>query len=328
MVKKWIPAVVVLLAVSAGMGWWYREHHREPGTVLTLYGNVDIRQVNLGFRVGGRLTKLLHDEGDSVEAGQVIATLEDAPYRNEVAGAKARVESLRALLEMREAGRRPQEIAQARSLVAEREIAANNAGQFFRRSEAMLASKGVSLQERDNAEASFREAEARLRSARENLALLEAGFRREEIAQARADLEQAEAALLSAELRVKDSVLTAPSDGVILTRAEEAGAILQPGTTVFTLSLVTPVWIRAYVHEPDLGRIHPGLEVKVFTDSSGENHYDGRIGFISPTAEFTPKNVETPELRTALVYRLRIVVSNADEGLRQGMPVTIRIPVN
>jgi HlyD family secretion protein len=260
-----------------------------------------------------------------VKAGEVIAVLDDEPYRNQVASAAAQVESLRALLKLRETGNRPQEIAQARALVAEREVTANNAERSFKRSEQLLATKAVSLQDRDNAEASYREAEARLKSSKENLALLEAGFRAEDIAQAKANLQQAEAALATAELQVKDSVLTAPSDGVILTRAQEAGAILQTGTTVFTLSLVKPVWVRAYVNEPDLGRIHPGMKVEVFTDSSKGKYYDGQIGFISPTAEFTPKTVETTELRTALVYRLRIVVEKPDDGLRQGMPVTIQL---
>ena len=121
-------------------------------------------------------------------------------------------------------------------------------------------------------------------------------------------------------------MLTAPSDGVILTRAQEAGAILQAGSAVFTLSLVNPVWVRAYVHEPDLGCIHPGMKVEIRTDSHRDKLYTGQIGYISPRAEFTPKTVETTELRTALVYRLRIVVANSDEGLRQGMPVTITIP--
>ncbi len=127
---------------------------------------------------------------------------------------------------------------------------------------------------------------------------------------------------------MQDTVLTAPSDGVILTRAQEAGAILQTGSPVFTVSLVNPVWVRAYVHEPDLGRIHPGMSVEIRTDSRRDKPYTGQIGYISPLAEFTPKTVETTALRTALVYRLRIVVSDPDEGLRQGMPVTVTVVGN
>ena len=284
--KKKIVVAGVLVAVAVA-GWLYLKHHREAGGALTLYGNVDIREVNLGFRVGGRLMNLACDEGDKVQAGDVIAGLDDEPYRNQVASAAAQVESLRARLN-------------------EREISAGNAGKLFQRSDEMWVAKGVSQQDRDNAETGFKEAQAQLN-------------------QTQADLVQAEAALASARLQAKDTILTAPSDGVILTRAQEAGAILQAGATVFTLSLQNPVWVRAYVDEPDLGRIHPGMKVKLYTDSRHDRFYTGQIGFISPRAEFTPKSVETKELRTALVYRLRIVVADSDEGLRQGMPVTVKI---
>lgn len=322
--KKIISFVVVLLAV-AGIGLLYHKYYPGTETELILYGNVDIREVDLGFRVAGRLSKLFYDEGDNVKTGEVIARLDDEPYRDQVASAVAQVNSQRERLKLRETGNRPQEIAQARSLVREREASAANAKRLFQRSEKSLDSKGISAQDRDNAEAGYREAEARLTSAKENLALLEAGFRIEDIAQAKADLAQAEAALAGAELQVKDAILIAPSDGVILTRAQEAGAVLSVGETVFTVSLQNPVWVRAYVHEPDLGHIHPGTKVKIYTDSRPDKPYSGQIGFISPRAEFTPKTVETTELRTALVYRLRIVVDNPDQMLRQGMPVTIKL---
>jgi HlyD family secretion protein len=296
--KKIISFVVVLLAV-AGIGLLYHKYYPGTETELILYGNVDIREVDLGFRVAGRLSKLFYDEGDNVKTGEVIARLDDEPYRDQVASAVAQVNSQRERLKLRETGNRPQEIAQARSLVREREASAANAKRLFQRSEKSLDSKGISAQDRDNAEAGYREAEARLTSAKENLALLEAGFRIEDIAQAKADLAQAEAAL--------------------------AGAVLSVGETVFTVSLQNPVWVRAYVHEPDLGHIHPGTKVKIYTDSRPDKPYSGQIGFISPRAEFTPKTVETTELRTALVYRLRIVVDNPDQMLRQGMPVTIKL---
>lgn len=323
--KKATRFVIVMLIIVGSAIWGYHKYRGENKTTLTLYGNVDIREVTLGFRVPGKLSKLFYDEGDKVKAGDVMAQLDDEPYRNQLASAQAQVNSLRARLKLRETGNRPEEIAQARSLVREREATANNAERLFQRAEELLADKGVSIQDRDNAEANHREAQARLKSARNNLALLEAGFRTEDITQAKADLAQIEAALATATLQLNDTVLTAPSDGVILTRAQEAGAIMQTGAPVFTLSLVNPVWVRAYVHEPDLGRIHPGMKVEIRTDSHDGKSYSGQIGYISPRAEFTPKTVETAELRTALVYRLRIVVENPDDGLRQGMPVTVSL---
>ncbi len=320
--------VLVLLGLVGAGAWFYFKKHREEESELVLYGNIDIREVNLGFRVSGRLDKLLFDEGDAVKPGDVIARLDDEPYKNRLANARALAESSRARLRLRETGNRPQEIAQARALVHEREVTHENAERLRKRMDELLSSKGVSVQDRDNAQAAADEAAARLQSARESLALLEAGFREEDVAQARADLQQAEASVAVAELDLKDTVLVAPSAGVILTRANEAGTILAAGTTVFTVSLENPVWARAYIGESNLGKIHSGTRVLLSTDSSPGKSYRGQIGFISPRAEFTPKSVETKDLRTSLVYRLRIVVENPDAALRQGMPVTIRLAGN
>ncbi|HVV70773.1 MAG TPA: secretion protein HlyD [Verrucomicrobiae bacterium] len=324
--KKRLPLIVILLLV-AGLGAWfaYNRAHSRAAQDHALFGNVDIREVNLGFRVGGRVSAVLRDEGDAVKTGEAVARLDDEPYRREADEARGQVTALKAHLELLEAGNRPQEIAQARALVREREVTAANAERLYQRQEQLLASKAVSVQERDDAEAAYREAEARLNSGREQLNLLEAGFRKEEIAQAKADLLRAEAALASAELRVQDTVLKAPSDGVVLTRAQEPGAILQPGTTILTVSLTRPVWVRVYIPEPELGHVHPGMKVQVLSDSNPGHPYSGQIGYISPRAEFTPKNVETAELRTSLVYRLRVVVENPDDALRQGMPVTVKL---
>lgn len=142
--------------------------------------------------------------------------------------------------------------------------------------------------------------------------------------QAQADLALAEAELAQANLNLQDTTLLAPSDGVILTRIVEPGSVVSQGSPVYSVSLVNPVWIRAYVDEVDLGQAIPGRKVWVYTDGRPDNPYQGQIGFVSPTAEFTPKSVETEVLRTDLVYRLRIIVSQADDHLRQGMPVTIQ----
>ena len=319
--------MILIILALAGLGaWWARgtwvkAHARE----LQLYGNVDIREVNLGFRVSGRVAEVLRDEGDEVKACETLARLDDEPYRRAAEEARAQVGALQAHLQLLEAGNRPQEIAQARALVREREVTAANAERLYKRQEELLGSKAVAVQERDDAEAAYHEADARLKSAREQLNLLEAGFRVEDIAQAKADLERAQAALSSAELNVEDTILKSPADGVVLTRAQEPGAILQPGATVLTVSLKRPVWVRAYVNEPDLGRLHPGAKVNVYMDSKPTTPYSGQVGYISPRAEFTPKNVETTELRTSLVYRFRVVVDNPDDALRQGMPVTVRL---
>ncbi|HXN10367.1 MAG TPA: HlyD family efflux transporter periplasmic adaptor subunit, partial [Steroidobacteraceae bacterium] len=169
------------------------------------------------------------------------------------------------------------------------------------------------------------EARARLEASEQALAEQRNGYRAQEVAEAQANHTRALAAAAESAQRLADGVLTAPADGIVLTRAVEPGSILGVGTPVFTISLRAPVWARVYVSEPDLGRVAPGRAVLLYTDSHPEHPYHGRIGFVSPDAEFTPKNVETPELRTALVYRTRVIVTDADDALRQGMPVTVRL---
>jgi HlyD family secretion protein len=237
--KKLIIIVIVAAAV-AGAGWlfWPRARNVET-SALQLHGNVDIREVSLGFRVSGRLKEVLRDEGDEVKTGETLARLDDEPYRHEVDEACAQVDSLQARVSLLQAGNRPQEIAQAEAQVHEREVSAANTERVYKRQQELYQHKTVSLQERDDAEAAYREATARLNSAREQFNLLKAGFRSEDIIQAKAELARAEAMLAGARLKVADSVLQAPADGVVLTRAQEPGAILSAGATVLTVSLRT-----------------------------------------------------------------------------------------
>lgn len=313
------------VGIVAGVIAWSGCSREKGGPILKLYGNVDIRDVNVGFRVSGRVSAVLKDEGDAVHAGEVLAKLDDEPYREEAAQAKGQVSAARARLELLQSGYRPEEIAQSRAEEKMREVALENAKRLLDRRQALITTKAIPEEDFTDAQTAYQEAEAELKAAQAQLNLREAGYRKEDIAQAKASLDETEAARATAELHVEDCVLKAPSDGVVFTRGEEPGAMLAAGTTVLTISLNQPVWVRAYIEEPDLGRVHPGMKVRVFTDSRPDHPYEGQIGFVSPRAEFTPKNVETTELRTSLVYRLRIVIANPDEGLRQGMPVTAEV---
>lgn len=319
--------IILLLLGGVGFaGWkWYEQRHRDTDA-LVLYGNVDIREVNLGFRVGGRILKLAKDEGDVVAEGETLAELDAEPYLHALQQAEANVAALKARLTLLETGNRREEIEQAKATVAEREATLSNARRLFRRQEELLRTKVTSQQEYDDAAAALKEAEARVELARAGLELQQAGFRTEEIAQAKAELTRAEAAVAAARLDASDAVLKSPSAGVVITRAQEPGAIVASGATILTVSLDEPVWARAYIDEAHLGAIHPGKEVQVFTDSRPDRAYRGRVGYVSPRAEFTPKSVETPELRTSLVYRMRIVIQDPDPSLRQGMPVTVKLP--
>jgi HlyD family secretion protein len=138
-------------------------------------------------------------------------------------------------------------------------------------------------------------------------------------------LASAQARLEKVQTALSDATLLAPSNGIVSVRARELGAIVQEGQTVYTLTLNDPVWIRAYVAQPRLGRIKPGMSVKVTIDSMPGRQYEGTVGFISPEAEFTPKTVQTEQVRDDLVYRIRVIASDPDNVFRQGMPVTVLI---
>ena len=327
--KRRLLIVLVIAAAAGAAAWfaWLRPPAAPEGT-LVLYGNVDIRQVDLGFRVGGRIVSMYFEEGDVVAAGDVMAVLDKTPFEDDVRLAEAEVASQRAIVEKYERGFRPEEIAQARALVAERQAALDNANLVLRRQEALVERGHVSRQVYDDALAQMIESAARLDSAREALDLALEGFREEDIASERANLRMAEARLARALTSLADTEIIAPDSGVLLSRIEEPGAIVGQGAPAYTLSLTNPVWVRTYVAEPDLGRVYPGMTASVLTDSAPDQAYRGQVGFISPVAEFTPKTVETPDLRTDLVYRLRVIVDDPDRGLRQGMPVTVRLQLD
>lgn len=321
---------VILLAGAAAAGWWYDVASRlgwtQHGPTSVLYGNIDIRQVSLGFRVSGRIDKLAVDEGDPVKAGDIIGNLDATPFQQAVDAAEADLAALNANLEKLKAGARKTEIAQARAVHDEQVAELQNADLAYERARQLRPNGTISQANLDQASAERAAAAARATSAREALALLEEGSRVEDIAAATAQVQAATARLASARTSLSDTQLLAPSDGIVLSRVREPGAMIAPSDTAYVISLTKPVWVRAYVAEPDLGRVHPGMKVEIVSDTAPDRPYEATVGFISPVAEFTPKSVETPELRTDLVYRLRIVVTKPGLDLRQGMPVTVRLP--
>jgi len=258
-----------LLLIWGGSKLFYYKNREKDK--LTLYGNVDIRDVMLSFRVSGRIARMHFEEGDSVKKGVVIATLDKDTFQNDLALAKA-------------------ELLQA-------EAAGKNAEQVYLRRSKLIKTGAVS-------KALYDEAVSNRNQAKALIAIAKARIKRAKIA-------------------LSDTEILAPVDGIILTRVLEKGAIVQSGQAVYSLALDRPIWIRTYIDEPSLGYIYNGKKATITTDSGGK--YQGQVGFISPQAEFTPKNVETTQLRTDLVYRLRVIIDNPDKGLRQGMPVTVHI---
>ncbi len=329
--KKLIILVVLLLLVAAGFLAYSRyekmEAENEPG-VLTIYGNVDIRQVELSFYDTGRIKSMLVDEGQPVKAGQLVAEIDPVRLEAQVRQLENEVETQQQIVNRLHAGSRPQEIKEAAAQVKACEAALKDARITFNRLKKLAKTKYVSQQQLDDAEARLNEALANLDAARQRHELAVIGPRKEDIAAGEARLNALKAALKHAREQLKDARLYAPADGIIRDRILEPGDMAFPQKPVYTLALTNPLWIRAFVPEPDLGKIQLGMKAEIKTDSFPDTTFRGWVGYISPTAEFTPRNVETPDLRTRLVYQVRVYVCNHDNKMRLGMPATVRIMLN
>ena len=316
-----VAALSITALATRGFGLFARPAAR----VLALSGNVDIRQVDLGFRMSGKIAAMPVEEGARVAAGANLGSLDARPLQDQLAVDQAQITAAAAALDKQRNGNRRQDVALSRAKLAELRAQLVKARQDLDRRTSLVASGAISKALLESTRAQFLAAEAQVQGAEQSVSLQRAGARREDIAAAQAQLAQAVAQREKALTDIADSELHAPNDGVILTRAREPGAIVQAGETVLTLTIDRPMRIRAYVDEGDLGRISAGMAVEVSTDGA-TRLYHGSIGYIAPTAEFTPKTVQTRDLRTDLVYRLRLIIDDPDEGLRQGQPVTVNIP--
>lgn len=274
--KKKIIVLILILLIAGGFFFLTRE--KKNPNELTLFGNIEIRQVDMSFQVSGQIAQMLKEEGDKVKKGELLAVLDDKDYSANLSKAKADVERTLALK--------------------------NDAEAKFDRQAPLTEDNTISKQEYDT--------------------LLNTKDK------SKADYNMSLASLEFAQNQLDYTKIYAPDEGTITVRVQEPGATVNKGQIVYTISKTTPVWIRAYVNETDLGNIKYGQKAKVYTDTidpnTGEKRsYDGYIGYISPVAEFTPKTVQSTDLRTDLVYRIRVYIDDVDDFLRQGMPTTIKI---
>ena len=293
---------------------------------LVLQGNVDVREVSLAFRQSDRILEMLAEEGDRVQKGQVLARLDTRELKLQLQRLNAEIAAQQSTVEKLYNGTRPEEIRQAEGNLRQAQAAAEHAAGVYQRKRDIYTSiAGISQQELDNAYHDMEAKQATMSVAEAALQEAKAGPRQEDIAGAEAGLQ----ALRNEQLRyiylLSQYELQAPDDGVIRSRLLEAGDMASPSKPVFKLSLPGKKWVRAYVPETELGRVYEGQQARVYIDSLPGKAIDGQVGYISGTAEFTPKHVQTEELRTSLVYEVRVYVDDADNVLRLGMPATVRI---
>jgi len=330
MSRSRLAVVIAGLIVIGAVVWWALARQQRP-VELSLYGNVDLRQVELPFNGSERIAAVLVQEGDHVKQGQLLARLDTSRLLPQVAKAEADLAAQQQAVDRLHHGNRPEEIAQAHANLDAAAADEKNAREQFARLNSLSASssgRAVSRQDMDSTTAALDTARARLAVNQKALSLELAGPRREDVAQGEALLRADQAQLALLQQQFKDADLLAPLDAVVRSRIVEPGEISSPQKSAFTLAIIDPKWVRAYVAETDLGSVHEGMKAMVTVDAFKKRDFPGWIGFISSVAEFTPKSVETTELRSSLVYEIRVFVQDPGDEFRLGMPATVHLPLS
>ena len=315
--------VLLLLVAAGGAGWYF--HRPTTDGVLTLYGNIDFRQASVPFNGSERIAEVLVEEGAVVKQVQVLARLDTSRLLPQLAQTQATMEAQKAVVVRLQNGSRKEELAQARATLESAEAEALNAITQYDRRKVLGPIAAVSQQDIDQAKATADMAIAKRDVAQNALRLAVIGSRVEDIAQAKAQLRGYEAQLALLQQQVADAELRAPFDAIVQSRLMEPGEMASPTKPVFSLATLGTKWVRAYISEPDLSRAHNGSRAKIWIDNVPVSPLAGSVGFISSIAEFTPKTVQTEDLRTNLVYEIRIFVKDPQNILRLGMPVTVKI---
>jgi HlyD family secretion protein len=320
--------IVLVLMAAVGAGYLYYRHTRAavaPASTILLSGNVEAHESVVAFRTQGRIVALPVEEGKPVKTGDLLAQLDDADYQQQVRIDEAVMRTRDKELELAEAGNRTQDIQAAGQTVADARADLDMKRADLERYSALYKRDAVSAQTRDQFDTAFKRAQAVYERAQQNLSEIREGTRKEQIAVSQATLRAAKQSLELSKVRRDYTVLASPVTGVVTVRQAELGEYVAAGTPVVTIADLNQLWVRAYVSETDLGRVHWGQSVTIRTDTYPGKSYKGTVSFISPEAEFTPKTVQTNKERVALVYRIKVDVENANLELKPGMPADITI---
>ena len=324
--KRRTPVLILLAAVIAAGVYYPRLTKKSgPENQLTLSGNIEAHESLVSFKVQGRIVDLPVEEGQSVERGALLARLDDADYLQKVRIDEATVHVRESNLALTLAGTREQEVKASQQTMLDAQADLQEKKLDYDRAQRLFSKDEVSAQDRDLADTALKRAQATFRAAEQRYNEAVEGSRKEDIVIARANLREAHANLGLSRVNLDYTTLSAPSNGVITVRQAELGEVVVPGTPIVTLADLDHIWLRAYVAETDLGRIRWGQEATITTDTYPSKQYRGRVSFISSTAEFTPKSVQTYKERVTLVYRIKIDIDNPNHELKPGMPADAHV---
>lgn len=316
--------VIFFIALIVFVGFALFVKNSNANKELVFYGNVDTRTVYLGFKRLGKIEKMLKDEGSRVQKDEPIATLDTEKIQLNIAKIEAELEGAKANLEKLTAGFRYEEINEAKGAYEEAFAKSKMLEETYKRQKVLHEKNATTDEIYLNSKYNYEFALGTLQRAKAVYELRLNGNRIEDIKSAEASVKTLEATLNLAKEDLKDSTLTSPVDGVVLARYKEEGSVANAIERVYEVSKQDEYWVKAYADEPHLDAISQGQKVFIYVDFQKEP-YVGTVGYISSVAEFTPKNIETVELRADLVYYFRVLVDNPDTKIKQGMPVTIKL---
>jgi len=316
----WLLTLSLLPLLTAFRWPWQAASDPER---IELSGTVEARKVDLAFQVGGRIAELAVDEGDAVQAKQRVATLDARDYELALRAATAQMDAAQAALAALRAGTRIQELRVAEAQLAKAQADLDYAHVEFKRIAELVARKLAPQEQLDQLQQRQNVALAGVEQARQMLALLREGPRQEEIDRAAAELRARQAAVETARQQLAYVQLHSPVTGVVSVRLVETGEVVAAGKPVLRVAELSQPWVRAYLNEADLPRVRLGQPAEVRVDGLPGKVWPGRLAFIAPDAEFTPKTVETRALRVDLVYRVKIEVENPSGALKLGQPADV-----
>lgn len=328
---KRLLLILAVLAVVLGAAIrfyprWFKK--RAVENQLKLSGNIEAHESLVSFKVTGRIVYLPVDEGMTMKSGDLLSRLDSAEYRQQVDVDEATRLVRDRQLALGLAGSRVQDIEAARQSIVDAQADLDQKKKDFGRYDALYKLDEITGQIRDQAATAVTRAQATLERAQQIYDELVEGTRKEELDVDRSNVRQARQNLEMSRIRLSYTVLRAPFSGVVLTRQAELGEVVSPGTPIVTLADLDHIWLRVYLPETDLGKVHWGQDVDIRTDTYPGKAYRGHISVIASDAEFTPKSVQTEQERVTLVYRIKVDVENPNHELKPGMPADAYIKVN
>lgn len=288
-------------------------------------GSIETSEVEIRSKVAGEILEYKVFEGQEVKSGDVLAMIDDADLQIQKSQAVAALEGAKAKYQTILEGVREEDKAQLEEIVRQAQVNFENAKNDFERMRSLFNQQSVSQKLFEDAEFRYQVAEAQLAAAKENLKKAVAGARQSEIRAAKAAVDQIKAQVDAIDKRINDAVIKTPIDGIVALLNFERGEIVNVGSVITRIINLKDAWTKIYVNEPDLAKVSVGQEVVIKVDGFENREFVGRVAYISPDAEFTPKNIQTKEERVKLVYAVKISVSNEEKLLKQGMQCDVMI---